>query len=76
MKGLRPAIKTIVMPMNHQDFEEARQRAILAEKTVISTQPPVAALIHPHRDPQMDELTIIVKDMQMKMNAGSSHEDP
>ena len=28
VKGLWPAIKTVVMPMNPQDFEEARQRAI------------------------------------------------
>ena len=43
IKGLRPAIKQIVMPHNPQDF-------ILAEKTVLSTTPPVAAYPYPNSD--------------------------
>ena len=68
VKGLRPAITTIVMPMNPQDFEEARQRAILADKTIISTTPPVAAYIHLPSDARVDELTKMVKDLQTKLD--------
>ncbi|MEW8191292.1 MAG: hypothetical protein AB2766_18520 [Candidatus Thiodiazotropha endolucinida] len=46
IKGLKPAIKQIVMPQNHQTFENARQHSILAEKTLLATTTPVAAYAH------------------------------
>ena len=76
VKGLRPAIKTKVMPMNPQDFEKASQRAILAEKTIISTAPPVAAYIHPPSDARVDELTKMVKDLQTILDEKSNQASP
>ena len=74
VKGLRPAIKAIVMPLNPQTFDDARQRAILAEKTVISTTPPVAAYVNPRNDARVEELTNMVRDLQAKLDAKSSTE--
>ena len=69
IKGLRPAIKQIVMPMNPLSFDEARQRAILAEKTVHATTPPVAAYIHPSaNDSRIDELTKMVQNLKVKLD--------
>ena len=57
IKGLRPAIKQIVMPQNPKDFDDARQRAILAEKTVLATTAPVAAYSASASDIKVEELT-------------------
>lgn len=38
LKGLIPEIKQIVMPQNHQNIDDIRKAAHLAEKTLASTQ--------------------------------------
>ena len=69
IKGLKPAIKLIVMPQNPKDFDDARQRAILAEKAVLSSTVPVAAYAQSNeKDRQIAELTEMMKNLQSKLN--------
>ena len=68
IKGLRPAIKQIVMPQNPKDFDDARQRAILAEKTVLATTAPVAAYSASASDNKVEELTKMVKDLKFQLD--------
>ena len=74
VKGLRQAIKALDMPLNPQTFDDARQQAILAEKTVLSTTPAVAANVSPRSDTRMEELTKMVRDLQAKLDAKASSE--
>ena len=75
IKGLKPAIKQMVMPQNPKDFDDARQRAILAEKTVLATTTPVAAYIHSSANSgKIDELTKMVQDLQVILDNQKSQQ--
>ena len=62
------------MPLNPQTFDDARQWAILAEKTVLSIIPPLAANVNPKSDTRMEKLTKMVRDLQAKLDAKASAE--
>ena len=52
------------MPKNPKNFDDARQRAILAEKTVLATTAQVAAYSVSASDVKVKQLTKMDKDLQ------------
>lgn len=68
IKGLKPAIKQMVMPQNPQTFEAARKTASLAERTLLATTIPVAAFSADDGTYKMDELQRQIRDLQAENN--------